>query len=223
MDLKLAWMLIVFLLVPRLTQAGESPASALSQRQGEAPVFAAAELQAEVSEDAAPGTFVADVAPPGSKRAGAVRYQIVAGDELGAFAVDAASGRVTVAGKLDYEARPKYELQLRATDATGGLPDGQGQARLVVRVADANDVPPAFRSAVYHAELQEEEDPARLPIRILTVEAVDGDSGRPQDVVYSLSGPGVSPDGTGHFSIDARTGDVFLLKVSAPPVGQTLC
>ncbi|XP_046994515.1 neural-cadherin-like [Schistocerca americana] len=153
---------------------------------------------------------------------GAVRYQIAAGDELGAFAVDAATGRVTVAGKLDFEARPEYELQLRATDATRGLPDGQGQARLVVRVADANDLPPAFRRTVYHAELQEEEDPSRLPIRILTVEAVDGDSGRPQDVVYSLSGPGVSPDGTGHFSIDARTGDVFLLKPvdRDPPLGR---
>ncbi|XP_049940792.1 putative neural-cadherin 2 [Schistocerca serialis cubense] len=153
-----------------------------------------------------------------------ISYQIEAGNEDGAFSIDGDTGSVTVAGQLDFENRKMYELRLAAMRGQG--PSAVGRAELLVTVLDVNDEPPVFQQAVYRAELQEEEDPAHLPRTILTVKAVDGDTGRPQDVVYSISGPGVVVAGTdeGFFSVDANTGDVFVHKPldRDPPDGRPL-
>ncbi|XP_049940787.1 neural-cadherin-like [Schistocerca serialis cubense] len=116
----------------------------------------------------------------------------------------------------------EYELQLVAVSGKES-----SRAGLLVRVLDANDEPPVFQQAVYRAELQEEEDPAHLPRTIITVRAVDGDVGRPQDIVYSISGPGVAPEGSGDddfFRVDPNTGEIFVLKPldRDPPAGRPL-
>ncbi|XP_049764500.1 neural-cadherin-like, partial [Schistocerca cancellata] len=157
----------------------------------------------------------------------AVRYEIEAGNEGGAFSIDATTGRVVVAGQLDYEKRKMYELRLAASRGReASTAPAVSRAELVVTLLDANDLPPVFQQPVYRAELQEEEDPAHLPRRILTVKAVDGDVERSQDVVYSISGPGVALDGSddGYFRVDANTGDVFVLTPldRDPPEGRPL-
>ncbi|XP_049835040.1 neural-cadherin-like [Schistocerca gregaria] len=153
-----------------------------------------------------------------------IHYQIEAGNEERAFSIDSDTGSVSVAGKLDFENRKMYELRLAAMRGQG--PSAVGRAELLVTVLDVNDEPPVFQQAVYRAELQEEEDPAHLPRTILTVKAEDGDTGRPQDVVYSISGPGavVADTDEGFFSVDANTGDVFVHKPldRDPPDGRPL-
>ncbi|XP_049790252.1 putative neural-cadherin 2 [Schistocerca nitens] len=152
----------------------------------------------------------------------AVRYLIEAGNDEGTFSIDGDTGDVIVAAELDYERRTMYELQLVAVSGKES-----SRAELLVTVLDANDEPPVFQQAVYRAELQEEEDPAHLPRTILTVRAVDGDVGRPQDIVYSISGPGVAPEGSGDddfFRVDPNTGEIFVLKPldRDPPAGRPL-
>lgn len=50
---------------------------------------------------------------------------------------------------------------------------------------------------------------------LLQVVAVDGDVDRPQDMVYSLTGSGIDPDNPSNskFTIDKRSGEIFVLKV----------
>ncbi|XP_049790107.1 neural-cadherin-like [Schistocerca nitens] len=149
-----------------------------------------------------------------------VRYGIAAGNVGAVFSVDPETGDVRVAKALDFETRSRYELLLVAVSEAGRA---VGQATLLVRVKDANDLPPVFEQPVYRATVTEEDD-HHLPRRILTVKAVDGDTERPHDVVYFITGPGVDPDNpaAGNFRIDPKTGDIFILKAldRDPPDGR---
>ncbi|MBL8865194.1 MAG: tandem-95 repeat protein [Planctomycetia bacterium] len=70
----------------------------------------------------------------------ALTYVIVSGNTAGAFAIDPASGVVTVANSaaLDFETTPSFALTVRATDG-GGL---SAQATVTVNLIDVNEVPP---------------------------------------------------------------------------------
>ncbi len=50
----------------------------------------------------------------------ALTYAITDGDAEGVFAIDGASGAITVAGALDYETTPSYTLTVAAQEAEGG-------------------------------------------------------------------------------------------------------
>ncbi len=69
----------------------------------------------------------------------ALTYAIVAGNTAGAFAIDPASGVVTVANSaaLDFETTPIFALAVRATD-TGGL---SAQATVTINLTDVNEAP----------------------------------------------------------------------------------
>ena len=90
-----------------------------------APRFAAASLTFTVDETAAVGTAVGVVQaldPAG----GAVRYALTAGNAAGAFAIDAATGTLTVAGALDHATTPSYTLTVTANTTEGRDGDGDG-------------------------------------------------------------------------------------------------
>ena len=85
-----------------------------------APSFAAASLTFTVDETAAVGTAVGVVQaldPAG----GTVRYALTAGNAAGAFAIDAATGTLTVAGALDRATTPAYALTVTASTTEGGM------------------------------------------------------------------------------------------------------
>ena len=85
-----------------------------------APRFAAASLTFTVDETAAVGTAVGVVQaldPAG----GTVRYALTAGNAAGAFAIDAATGTLTVAGALDRATTPAYALTVTASTTEGGM------------------------------------------------------------------------------------------------------
>ena len=85
-----------------------------------APRFAAAPLTFTVDETAAVGTAVGVVQaldPVG----GTVRYALTAGNAAGAFAIDAATGTLTVAGALDRATTPAYALTVTASTTEGGM------------------------------------------------------------------------------------------------------
>ncbi len=100
------------------------------------PVFGAASYAFRVAEDAATGTAVGTVQ---ATAATTVSYAITAGNDAGAFQIDAASGALSVAGALDYETTASYALTVTATSSGGAAT--VAVAMTVTNVADT--APPA--------------------------------------------------------------------------------
>gem|GEM_PF-1769548 len=101
----------------------------------EAPVFPDDAPTATVEEGAEPGTLVTTLAAFDGDLGEVLTYTLRAGDPDGAFALDPATGALTVDRwkLLDFEDKPEWRLRVRATDR-GGL---YGEAWLTVFVQDA--------------------------------------------------------------------------------------
>lgn len=78
------------------------------------------DLFVSLSESASVGTLVGTVTSGDPDGNDSVTYSITAGNEDGAFTIDAGSGDITTVLPLDYETVPDYLLTVTATDA-GGL------------------------------------------------------------------------------------------------------
>lgn len=90
------------------------------------------------------GTVVGTVAATDANPANPIfTYAIVGGDPNGVFAIDAATGQITVANRdlLDYETAKEhaYLLIIRVTD--NGSPPLSSEATITVNVTDGNDPP----------------------------------------------------------------------------------
>ena len=84
------------------------------------PVFDAAPYTFHISEDAVVGAVVGSVSAT-DPQDHAITYYITAGNEDGKFAIDDGTGRITVAGELDYETTTSYTLTVEADDGNGGM------------------------------------------------------------------------------------------------------
>lgn len=101
-----------------------------------------------IAENSANGSAVGTVAPRGTHGANPLTYAIVSGNTGGAFAIDAATGAITVANstKLDFEALSSrwdvpatFQLFVTITDsANSALNESR---RVVVTVTDVNEPP----------------------------------------------------------------------------------
>ncbi len=109
----------------------------------EAPAFGAADYAFNVGEDAAVGAAVGTVSAT-DPEGGAVSYAITAGNEAGAFAIDAGTGVLSVAAALDYETADEYNLTVTARDAAGHT----ATADVEVTVTDVA-YPPTFGADSY--------------------------------------------------------------------------
>ena len=83
------------------------------------PVFDAAPYTFHISEDAVVGAVVGSVSAT-DPQDDAITYNLTAGNEDGKFAIDGGTGRITVAGELDYETTTSYTLTVEADDGNGG-------------------------------------------------------------------------------------------------------
>ncbi|XP_075972507.1 FAT atypical cadherin kugelei isoform X2 [Anticarsia gemmatalis] len=170
------------------------------------PEFEFHQYRAAVPELDAPGTELLRVRAT-SRDAGVnadVYYSLVGGDDRDDFAVDRASGVLSVARPLDYERRREYLLTVQAID--GGTPPLSDLATVNVSVTDGNDNAPRFSQASYGARVRED---SAVGARVLQVVADDADSGANGRVTYSIA----RGDRDSRFSIDADTG---YLAVAAP-------
>ena len=107
------------------------------------PLFPAGGWSFRAAEDAAVGTVVGTAAAR-DLDGGPLTYALTSGNTGSAFALDASSGALTVAGALDHATTASYSLTLTATDAHSG------SATTTVTVT-VTDVPPApvFAAASY--------------------------------------------------------------------------
>ncbi|KAK8767142.1 hypothetical protein V5799_006076 [Amblyomma americanum] len=167
-----------------------------------APVFSRPIYRASVSEAAAPGTAVARVSATDADEGpnGDVLYAIAAGHE--AFAVDEASGQLSLAGRLDREAVGTYALLVIARD-TGAELRHTATATVVVQVLDENDNAPEFAPGALRADV-----PETTPIgyELHRFSATDRDLGLNGEVSFSIASGNVKEA----FKVDSVTGALFL-------------
>ena len=138
-----------------------------------------------VAEDAAVGAAVGRVSAT-DPEGGAVTYAITAGNDTGAFALDAGTGALTVAAALDYETADAYTLTVTASDAQGHT----ATADIAVTVTDVA-YPPGFGATSYAWSVAED---AAVGAALGTVGATDPEGGA---VSYAITagndGGGTSP------------------------------
>ncbi|KAK8743275.1 hypothetical protein OTU49_001344 [Cherax quadricarinatus] len=108
------------------------------------------------------------------------------------FALDNATGVVTVKDRLDYETQPELRFIVVAHDT--GVPTLTASATVIVQLENINDEEPVFSSAVYKAQVPENSPPGTL---VINVTASDADEGQFGAVTYSLAG-----DHHEYFAID---------------------
>ncbi|WAQ95367.1 CDHR1-like protein [Mya arenaria] len=120
-----------------------------------------------------------------SNRNGRISYfmqsQHTASEYLDAFSIDIVSGMVHLQKPLDYETNNFYQFTITAMD--GGSPPLTTTTDLIISVRDVQDTAPFFTGGPYHAEVQEEVPRGTY---VLRVNAVDGDTGSPNNIIYTM-------------------------------------
>ena len=154
------------------------------------PAFGDAAYAFRVAETSAVGTAVGTVTAT-TTGAGPVSYAITAGNDAGAFALDASTGALTVAGALDYETTASYPLTVTASDPAGGT----STAAVTVTVANVDEAP-GFGAADYDFSVAED---AAMGATVGTVDATDPEGGA---VSYALT----AGNEAGAFALAAATG-----------------
>ncbi|XP_049763937.1 protein dachsous-like, partial [Schistocerca cancellata] len=146
--------------------------------------FHNASYYASVVENAAPGTEVVQVsAVRADGRRHNIAFSLAAGNEDGAFAVDAGSGAVVVrdpAG-LDFEARSPAERRLVVAARSEAH---AAYCPLVVALRDANDNEPRFTQPQYWAAVWEGNSKGTF---VVQVSATDADSGANGQLQYHIA------------------------------------
>ncbi|WP_299468949.1 cadherin repeat domain-containing protein, partial [uncultured Gimesia sp.] len=161
----------------------------------ESPVFTEGEMGYwwSVAEDTPLGTVLGTVTA-NDPQGDAVSYELTAGTEN--FAIDAATGEISLIAELDYETSQYASFGVRATDTDGNSTTSWGD----ISVTDVNEAPVFSEGEMgYWWSLPED---ASLGTLIGTVSANDPQG---DEVTYQLT------SGGSIFSIDSMTGDVTLI------------
>ena len=104
-----------------------------------APQFSSESYSFAIAENAAVGSAVGTASATDAD-GDSITYSISAGNGGGEFAIDAASGAITLAAALDYEKTTSYALTVTAND---GNHAGTDTASATVSVTDVLDTPPS--------------------------------------------------------------------------------
>lgn len=126
------------------------------------------------------------------------------GDGHSAFAIDAATGAISVNddGDLDYETTPRFDLQVTVSDGGGATGSGTITVNLV-NVDEPGNEAPMVADASFGLP---ENSPADTLVG--TVTATDVDAG--DSITFAISAGNADPDGDGQlaFTIETATGKI---------------
>ena len=164
------------------------------------PRFESSVYEAQVSEEARPGTFVVTVFASDADEDAQLTYAIVAGNTDNAFNIQSQMGGalINVNKELDYERQSRYILTVTAADVDGQL----DSATVYINVSDANTYAPVFQNIPYIINVDEDVPIGRA---VVTVVAHDDDVGANAHIIYSM-------DASEVFSIDPDSGDITTKK-----------
>lgn len=123
-----------------------------------APIFSKQLYETTVSEHAEVGTSVVDIMATDKDDGpnAVVTYHIVKQEPSSTspvFSIEAESGRIILAEKLDYGKAKRYTLEVEGQD--GGIPVLNGSATVTVWVEDVNDKAPVFSKDQYDVSVYE--------------------------------------------------------------------
>ena len=144
----------------------------------EAPMFADETATRMVDENTAADMMIGDALMATDPDDGDEVMYTLGGDDMGSFAIDAATGQLMTMAMLDHETKASYMVMVTATD-TAGL---TGSIMVTISVMDVNDAP-MFASAT--AERMVEENTAAGMMIGDPVMAMDDDG---DEVMYTLGG-----------------------------------
>lgn len=128
-----------------------------------------------------------------------IRYSITNGNTNNIFNIDPVTGEVRVYKELDYESTQSFQLRIKAAD--NGVIAKQNTTTLWIRILDQNDNPPYFQTQLYKGAILEG---ASIGSSVLTVHALDSDSGKNAELTYSL----VDLNSSFPFAINADSGQI---------------
>ncbi len=148
-----------------------------------------------VLENSAAGTFVGDVGPD------TYTYSITAGNSSGAFAINPATGDITVAdgSQINYEVTTQFVLTVQADNA-----EGSDTATITIDVINVNDAPVITPGQAFSVT---ENSPSGASVG--TVQATDPDPG--DTLSYSI----IAGNTGNAFMINASTGEIQVQTSSA--------
>ena len=158
-----------------------------------------------LAETAASGDAVITVEATDDDAGDLVAYSIVSGNESGAFAIDSATGAITVAdaSQIDADTNPSFTLTVQARDNNGAL-SLSDQVDVVVNIADVNQLP--VIDPVDGFDIDENSATGTL---VGTISAIDEDDG--DTLTFSILGG----NDNGAFEIDSLTGAITVANSDA--------
>ncbi|CAH2300904.1 protocadherin Fat 4 [Pelobates cultripes] len=148
-------------------------------------------------ENQAVGTLVSTLFGS-SSRGGSLSFYIASGNFGNTFHIDELSGQLQIRNPLDFETISKYVLWIEARDM--GFPPFSSYEKLEINVLDVNDNQPQFKQDPFISEIMENLSPRK----ILTVSAVDKDSGSNGQLDYTI----VDGNKDNYFHINRGTGEI---------------
>jgi hypothetical protein len=168
----------------------------------DAPVIA--DQTFSVNENSVPGTLAAPVAardPDGGQR---LTYCITGGDPAGAFAIDSATGRITVrdSSQLNFEVTPPFVLTVKVTDNGSPFPLSS-TAAITINLNDVNE-----------AATFVETDPFRVNENVPAGTVVGTVTANDQDNATTLTYAITSGNVGGAFAIDPSTGIITVANAT---------
>lgn len=119
------------------------------------------------------------------------------------FRVDSITGNVIVIQSLDFEKSKQHVLIVMAKDQ--GTPAKRNYAKIVIHVDDHNDHHPEFTSKLVQCKIPES---SSIGSKVIQLNAVDRDSGKNGEVVYSI----ISGNVGNAFEVDNNLGTIKLAK-----------
>ena len=123
-------------------------------------------------------------------------YRIKKGNIDGNFEVHPDNGRIIVNGKIDYEMRSTYELEIEAWDGKH-----EDTTVLVITVENMNDNNPTFEKQLYEGCIEENRSTGTMVTMVTSLKATDPDA---KWIKYDLSSKVNKV-----FRIHPDTGDIF--------------
>lgn len=160
------------------------------------------QYEADVPEEAPPGTPLVQIKVRGSMPA---IFRIESGNEDSRFVLNTATGRLSTANWLDHEAKANYSLQISVANMAARGTHLKAVATINIRVLDCNDHAPVFDPSPVEILLEENRP---VGTKIFTVHAHDEDEAENGYVSYSLVNLNAVP-----FSVDPFSGEVSTTEV----------
>ena len=161
-----------------------------------------------ISEDTDVSTAIAMVETTDQRQTDRpVQFVITSGDPMRQFAVNPATGIITLAASLDRERQNSHTLTVMAFDVgTSPVSTQSASATVLVLVGDVNDNPPTLSQERYSTSITEN-SPAGT--RVLLITATDADTPPNAMMTFTLA-PGVD---SRPFQLNSTTGE---LTTTAP-------